>query len=177
MTILTPITTGCTNEARRESTWPKGFGKFLPIFANYVEAARDLEGIDFSYDPACSMWRRDEEVAHKHLLHSLANLRHLPVRLPEDRPLQRFTLLIDAMLDDANPASPRDLHRQMQIGFFLQFQVLGFGPAAQHRNAMLIHARHLADAMARLSLFDFSPENEIGDVDLPDSDETPPGGS
>ena len=58
--------------------------------------------------------------------------------------------------------------------FFRQFQVPGFGPTAQSRNALLIQARHLIDAMMRLPLFDYSPECAIApDASAPADDLSP----
>ncbi len=169
MTIHTPITVGCVNEAPRETTWSKEFANFLPILANYIETQQDLEDISHSYDPAYSIWNRDAEVADARVMKSLQELHDLPVHLPEDRPLYRCARLVHAMLDSSVPSRPRHLHRQMQIAFFQQYQVPGFGPTAQNRNSILIRARHLIDAMAQLSLFDFNPEEEIDATGLPEA--------
>lgn len=105
-----------------------------------------------------SLWRRDRDVAELRLAQSVLGLHRFPVRIPEDRPLQRLVALVYRMLDDHEPCAPRQLHREMKASFFRHYQVAGIGPIAQHRNMLLIQARHLIDAMIKLPFFDYLPE-------------------
>lgn len=155
------IMAGFVHERPRASTLSNEFSKFLPLLASFVEAERDLDDVCHSFDVAYSVWDRDCRRARAELEGFLSAFHRLPVQLPEDRPLRHVALLVDAMLNDDEPARPRHLHRQMQLVFFQRFQVPGFGPTAQHRNGLLIQARHLIDAMASLPLFDFSPDCAI----------------
>lgn len=141
------------------------FGQLLPALTFFVEAERDLQDVSPSYDPAYADWHRDAELARARLDTTLRMFHALPVQQPEDRPLRHMALFVDALLNDDDPAGPRYLHRQMQLVFFQRFQVRGFGARAQQCNAMLIHARHLIDAMIRLPLFDFSPHDAVGTDD------------
>lgn len=133
------------------------FAQLLPALTFFIEAERDLQDVSPSYDPAYANWHRDAGLARARLDTALRAFHALPVQRPEDRPLRHMALFVDALLRDDDPAGPRHLHRQMQLVFFQRFQVRGFGARAQQCNAMLIHARHLIDAMIRLPLFDFSP--------------------
>jgi hypothetical protein len=142
-----------------ESAWSLGFTLFLPLFAAYIEAERDLEDINYNQDVALSLWQRDRDADKARFVNALNGLQHLPVRLPEDRPLQCIARLISRMIDRDDPMLPRELHREMKACFFHDYQVRGFGPIAQHRNALLIQARHMVDAMIALPFFDYLPED------------------
>ncbi len=155
-----------TSDLPRVTRFSAAFTDFLPILARFVEDERDLEDISFSYDSAYSDWFRDAAIARDRLEKAIGALHALPVHLPEDRPLHRIVTLVADMLEATDPARPRRLHRDMKAVFFQQFQVRGFGPTARDRNALLIQARHLIDAMAKLPLFDFSSEEQI---DFPDT--------
>lgn len=163
-------------EVPKETRFSVAFTKFLPVLAHFIEAERDLEDINHSFDPAYGNWLRDAVAARAGVSGYLLNFHAMPVHLPEDRPLRRAALLVDAMLNDEDPSRPRHLHRQMQLVFFQQFQVRGFGPTAQHRNALLIRAWHLIDAMARLPLFDFNPVDPIDEPDAWGATEMSPSG-
>ncbi|WP_375554212.1 hypothetical protein [Roseovarius mucosus] len=151
-----------------ETVWSTAFASFLPLLAAYVEAERDLEDISHSHDPALSLWQRDRDAAEVRLAQAIVSLHRLPVRIPEDRPLQRLVALLYRMLDDHEPDAPRQLHREMKATFFRHYQVRGIGPNAQHRNMLLIQARHLVDAMITLSFFDYLPEEAVPEPDLED---------
>lgn len=151
-----------------ETTWSKAFASFLPLLATYVEAERDLEDISHNYDPALSLWQRDRDAAEMRLALAVLSLHRLPVRIPEDRPLQRLVALVYRMLDDHEPDAPRQLHREMKATFFRHYQLRGIGPIAQHRNKLLIQARHLIDAMIKLPFFDYLPEEAVPEPDLED---------
>jgi hypothetical protein len=142
-----------------ETAWSKGFTLLLPLFAAYVESEQDLEFIQHNDDLSLTFWQRDRDAAEARLVDALNKLQHLPVRLPEDRSLQLFTCLISRMIDRDDPMLPRQLHRQLKACFFHDYQVRGFGPIAQHRNALLIQARHMVDAMIALPFFDYLPED------------------
>jgi hypothetical protein len=144
-----------------ETAWSKGFTLLLTLFAAYVESEQDLEFIQHNDDLSLTFWQRDKDAAEARFVKALDGLQHLPVRLPEDRSLQRFTCLVSRMLDNNDPMLPRQLHREMKACFFHDFQVRGFGPIAQHRNALLIQARHMVDAMIALPFFDYLPEDEF----------------
>ena len=150
---------------RRETALSKGFTIFLPLLADFVEAERDLEDIKHSDDVALSLWTRDRDVAKARLQIALNAMHRLSVRLPEDRPLRNVVILVDRMLDDSETLFPRQLHREMKACFFSRFQVAGFGPVAQHRNAMLIQARHLVDALVALPFYDHVPTVDLTQVD------------
>ena len=147
------------------------FTAMLPALALHIEAERDLGDICHSYDPAYGLWHRDAERAQAKLRHALLVCCNSQVLLTEDRPLRRTALLLAAMLDEHGPSHPRQLYREMKAAFFQRFQVTGFSVVAQHRNAMLIQARHLIDAMIRLPLFDFDPEYEVNQTAEPDTDD------
>jgi hypothetical protein len=151
---------GQTYGPHRESAWSMAFSYFLSIFCNYVEAEQDLERIDHSQDLALVFWTRDRDVALARLERAIASLCQLSVRLPEDRPAQRFVALIGRMLDDRDSKCPRQLHREMLASVSSQYQVAGFGPIAQHRNAMLTQARNLVGAMIALPFYDYLPPAE-----------------
>lgn len=163
MAIQTPITTVGATKAPRETAASLGFIKLLQAQIAFVEAERDYEDICYSRDPAYSGWARDAEHADEYLTEAIMAFHDLPIELPEDRPLQRMALLVDAMLSANQPGGARRLHRQMLISFFSRFQVAGIGATAMHRNALLIQARHVASAIAALPLFD--------SVALPDGDD------
>lgn len=147
------------------------FTAMMPALARYIEAERDLGDVCGSYDPAYALWHRDAERAEANLLHALLACRATQVLMPEDRPLRRTAMLIAAMLDEHGPSHPRQLYREMRAAFFLRFQVPGFGVVAQHRNGLLIQARHLIDALSRLPLFDFDPGYAVNQIDEPDADD------
>ena len=144
-----------------ETAWSRAFALFLPLLATYVQAERDLEDICHSHDPALSLWQRDRDAAEMRLAQAVLGLHRLPVRIPEDRPLQRLVGLVYKMLDDHESDAPRQLHHEMKAVFFRRYQVAGIGPIAQHRNVRLIQARHLVDAMIRLPFFDYLPEKAV----------------
>ena len=148
-------------EVSHETAYSIAFAALLPSLADFIEAERDLDDICHSYDPAYGAWHRDAQRARGRLESTLRHVHRLRVERPEDQPLRRMVVLADAMLKDDAPNRPRYLHRQMRLVFFRQFQVQGFGPTAQSRNALLIQARHLIDAMMRLPLFDDSPDCAI----------------
>lgn len=177
MTIFTPMTT-TTNadrlESSRETAYSIAFAALLPTLADFIEAERDLDDICHSYDPAYGAWHRDAQVARARLDKLLRHVHGLRVERPEDQPLRRMVVLADAMLNTDAPERPRYLHRQMKLVFFRQFQVQGFGPTAQSRNALLIQARHLIDAMIRLPLFDYSPDCAIAPDATASSDDLAP---
>jgi hypothetical protein len=142
-----------------ETAWSKGFTLLLPLFAAYVESEQDLEFIQHNDDLSLTFWQRDRDAAKARLVDALNKLQRLPLRTPEDRPFQRFTCLISRMIDRDEPMLPRQLHREMKACFFNDYQVRGFGPIAQHRNALLIQARHMVDAMIALPFFDYLPND------------------
>lgn len=148
-----------------ETAWSRAFAVFLPLLATYVEAERDLEDICHNYDPALSLWQRDRDAAEMRLALAVFSLHRLAVGIPEDRPLQRFVALVYRMLNDHEPDAPRQLHREMKATFFRHYQVRGIGPVAQHRNVLLIQARHLVDAMIRLPFFDYLPDEALPEPD------------
>lgn len=148
-------------ETPQATAYSIAFAALLPGLADFIVAERDLDDICHSYDPAYGAWHRDAQLARGRLESALRHVHGLRVERPEDRPLRRIVALTDAMLKDGAPDRPRYLHRQMKLVFFRQFQVPGFGPAAHSRNALLIQARHLIDAMIRLPLFDYSPDCAI----------------
>ncbi|MBQ0749627.1 MAG: hypothetical protein KBT70_05445 [Roseovarius sp.] len=177
MTIFTPLT-AATNAERLEvshdTAYSIAFAAVLPCLADFIEAERDQADICHSYDPAYSAWHRDAQRARGRLDSALRHVHSLRVERPEDRPLRRMVVLADAMLKTDVPDRPRYLHRQMRLVFFRQFQVQGFGPTAHSRNALLIQARHLIDAMMRLPLFDYSPDCTIApDATAPADDLSP----
>lgn len=163
MTIQTPITAFGATEAPRETAASLGFVTLLRAQIAFVQAERDYEDVCHSRDPAYAGWARDAENADKHLTQAFQTFHDLPIEVPEDRPLQRMALLVDAMLSSKTPGGARRLHLEMLITFFNRFQVVGIGATAMHRNALLIQARHVASAIAALPLFD--------SVDVPDSDD------
>lgn len=148
-------------ESSHETAYSIAFAALLPCLADFIEAERDLDDICHSYDPAYGVWHRDAQQARGQLESALQHVHSLRVERPEDHPLRRMVVLTDAMLKTDAPDRPRYLHRQMKLVFFRQFQVPGFGPSAHCRNALLIQARHLIDAMMRLPLFDYSPDCAI----------------
>lgn len=146
------------------------FAAMLPVLSRFITAERDMVDISASYDPAYGAWHCEAEHAGTTLDQCLTQLHRLPIERLEDAPLRRMTLLIDAMLNNDDPSQARRTHRQMQLVFFLRYQVTGFSEVAQQRNAMLIHARHLVDALVQLPLFDFSAECVITGDDTADAD-------
>lgn len=154
--------------AARKTAWSQGFSIFLLHLADYVEAERDMADVGDNWDGALSLWTRDRNAAKTRLKKVITALRALPVKLVEDRPLSRIVILADRMLDKLEPELPRHLHRDMKGSFFRQYQVTGFGPVAQHRNALLIHARHLLDAMVALPFYNHLPTAELVQEDETD---------
>ncbi|HRK65962.1 MAG TPA: hypothetical protein PKY73_00305 [Hyphomonas sp.] len=154
MAIHTVITPLAANEAPRETIASSAFSALLQAQSAFVRAERDLEDIGHSQDPAYDFWLRDAELAQEVLTRALHHFHALPLEVPEDRPLRRMALLIDAMLGNEEPGDARCLHRKMQLAFFAQFQAQGIGATAMHRNSLLIQARHLTSAMVALPLFD-----------------------
>jgi len=145
----------------RETAWSTGFTMLLPLFADFVEAERDLEDIKHNDDVALSLWTCDRDVAKARLQNALNALHRFPVRLPEDRPLQNVVILVDRILDEHEALYPRQLHREMKACFFSQYQIASIGPVAQHRNTLLIQARHLLDALVTLPFYDHLPKAEV----------------
>lgn len=179
MTIFTPLTAATNSErleVSHETAYFIAFAALLPTLADFIEAERDLGDICHSYDPAYSAWHRDAQRARVRLDKVLRHVHGLRVERPEDQPLRRMVVLADAMLKTDAPERPLYLHRQMKLVFFRQFQVPGFGPTARSRNALLIQARHLIDAMMRLPLFDYRPDCTIApDATAPADDLSPAG--
>jgi hypothetical protein len=143
---------------------------FLPLFVAYVEAEGDLEDIHHNQDVALSLWQRDRDAADERLVDALNALQRLPIRMPEDRPLQRFACVVSRMLDDHESTPPRRLHREMKACFFRDYQVRGIGPIALHRNALLAQGRQVLDAMIKLSFFDYLPEAGFAPEDCAEED-------
>lgn len=162
-------------ESAQETAYSTAFAALLPCLARFVEAERDLGDICHSYDPAYGAWHRDAQLARAGLNKMFRQFHGLRVDRPEYQPLRRMVGLAEAMLNVCEPERPRYLHREMKLVFFRQFQVPGFGPTAQSRNALLIQARHLIDAMMRLPLFDYSPECAIAPDAEAQTDNLSPG--
>lgn len=158
MAIHTFITPDMGFETPRETPKSRAFPDLLGSLFSFVVAERDLDDVCYSQDPAYSAWMQEAELAQERLTESLRAFHSLPHAILQDRPLQRFALLIDAMLGHEEPGGARRLHRQMQFAFFSKFQVPGIGATAMQRNAMLIQARQLTTALAALPLFDSAPE-------------------
>lgn len=170
MAIHTVIMPLASNEAPRETAASRAFATLLQAQAAFVQAERDYEDVAQSRDPAYRMWERDAELAQEQLTTALRQFHALPQEAPEDRPLRRMALLIDAMLGDEEPGGARRLHRRMQLAFFVSFQAKGIGATAMHRNALLIQARHLVSAMVALPLFECAEaadSNEPAPQDMP----------
>jgi hypothetical protein len=134
-----------------------GFEALLTAYEEFVDAEVDLDFISHCDDPSVSFWTRDRDAAEKRLTERLAQLRQLSVRHPDDRPLHRFAVLLTRMLDLKDCSYPRQLWREMVSTFSTHYQVCGYGPRANYRNAMLAQALHMTNAMVRLSRFDFCP--------------------
>ncbi len=164
MAIHTNITAPTAFEAPRETIVSSAFSALLQAQSAFVRAERDLEDVGHSQDPAYAFWLRDAELAQEALTGALHHFHALPLELPEDRPLRRMALLIDAMLGNEEPGGARRLHRKMQLAFFAHFQAQGIDATAMHRNSLLIQARHLTSAMVALPLFDST------DISDPDAD-------
>lgn len=149
-----PTTPPAANEVPCASVFALEFAAFLPVLAGFIDAERDLEEVQGAFDPAYKAWERDADLAQQRLTTALCALRDLPARAPEDRPLQRMMLLIDGLFGAEDNTTFRSLHRRMHMAFFSQLQVRGYGPEAQRTNTLLLHARHMVDAMATLPLFE-----------------------
>ena len=160
-----------TQRLAQDTPLSLAFTAMMPALARYIEAERDLGDVCDSYDPAYALWHRDADRAESDLRHELLSCCTTQVLITEDRPLRRTALLIKAMLDGHEPSQPRQLYSEMKSAFFKQFQVPGFGVVAQHRNGLLIQARHLIDALSRLPLFDFDPDYAVNQIDEPDADD------
>lgn len=169
MAIHTNITSLSPFEAPRETAVSKAFVELLQVQAAFVRAELDLEDVAHSQDPAYAFWLSDAETAQERLTKSLHQFQALTAEVPEDRPLKRMAMLIDAMLGQEEPGGARRLHREMQLRFFSHLQASGIGAVAMHRNAMLIQARHLTTAMVVLPLFDSTDVDE----DCTDPDMSP----
>lgn len=72
-------------------------------YTDYVEAEQDFEYIRHNSDPSLTLWERDKNLARLRLKNTIEKLQHLPVRLLEDRPLQRFVVLAGRMVDNDGP--------------------------------------------------------------------------
>lgn len=179
MNMSTPMAVTANSErleSSNETAYSIAFAALLPTLADFIEAERELDDICHSYDPAYGVWHRDAQVARMRLDSMLRHVHGLRAERPEDQPLRRMVVLADAMLKTDAPERPLYLHRQMKLVFFRQFQVPGFGPTARLRNALLIQARHLIDAMMRLPLFDYRPDCTIApDATAPADDLSPAG--
>jgi len=157
------------HEPPSETPITLAFRNVLTTMHAFVNAERDLEDIAYSRDPAYAVWAADTEQAHENLAEALGVVHSLPAEFREDRPLKRMALLADAMIGHEVPGGARDLHLQMHMVFFTKFQAAGLSSTAMHRNGLLIHARHLVNAMISLPLFDGSPIEEAPFNDgLPD---------
>ncbi len=170
MTTQLLITAEQTDKANVQTPLCNAFPLFLSKLVRFIEAERDVADISASYDPAYSDWHRESEHASIELDGCLMDMHQLPIHRLEDMCLRRMTRLIDAMLNDDDPERARQTHRHMQLVFFLRYQVTGFSDVAQHYNGMLIHARHLVDALVQLPLFDFSEACVIAADDEADAD-------
>ncbi|MBQ2262928.1 MAG: hypothetical protein II336_16380 [Loktanella sp.] len=153
-----------------DTVFSSAFATMLPNLSHFIAAERDMGDISASYDPAYAAWFRDVARANAALDRSLMQLHQLPIQRPEDDPLCRMALLIDAMLNDDDPVWARQAHHHMHLVFFQRYQVAAFSEVAQHCNGLLIQARHLVDALIQLPLFDFSPECVITGDDAADAD-------
>lgn len=160
-----PITVDLAGEPPRETPLSLAFPALLTAVRALIIAEREFGEVGYSFDPAFADWLQDTERTHEQLTTGLRHFHALPYTIPEDRPLQNFARLIDAMLGHEEPGGARRLCREMRVTFFSRFQLHGIGPTALHRNALLAQARHLVSALAELPLFDGAPE--AVDDDLP----------
>lgn len=158
----------------RASVWTQAFEIFLSHYTDYVEAEQDLEFIEHNTDPSVGLWQRDKNVAELRLKNTIEKLQNLPVRMPEDRPLQLFVELAGKMLDNDGPKTARQLNREMCGCFTRQYQIAGIGPVARHRNELLLHGRSVANAMVALSFYDFVPPQDGAFEDVSEADELLP---
>lgn len=165
MTKQTPIMPDLGHEAPLETAISVAFRNVLSTMHAFIDAERDLEDIAYSQDPAYSAWAADTEQAYENLADALAGIHCLPVDLREDLPLKRMAQLADAMIGHEEPGGARAMHAEMQLAFFTQLQASGLSQTAMHRNGLLLHARHLVNAMISLPLFDGTPFDERLAVD------------
>ncbi|MCX7567156.1 hypothetical protein OS189_12455 [Sulfitobacter sp. F26169L] len=154
MTIQTHITAAGGHEAPPETELMLAFCESISCMQKFLLAELDLDDVGYSQDLAYSNWVRDSEVAFSNLADALGETRNLPVEIPEDTPLKRMALLMDEILGNEDPAAARAMHLKMQLMFFTQLQATGLSPTAIHRNGLLVHARHLVDAMMSFPSWD-----------------------
>jgi hypothetical protein len=168
MTKHSPITPTGGHEAPPETELMLAFCKSLTCMQAFLLAELDLDYIGYSQDPAYANWIRDTETAFENLADALGETRSLPVEIPEDMPLKRMALLMDDILGNEDPDAARATHLKMQLMFFTRLQATGLSITAMHRNGLLVHARHLVDAMMSLPSWDSDlsddedPTDEIG---------------
>jgi len=136
----------------------------------FLLAELDLDNVGYSQDPAYANWVRDSEVAFSNLADALGETRNLPVEVPEDMPLKRMALLMDDILGNEDPAAARAMHLEMQLMFFTQLQTTGLSLTAMHRNGLLVHARHLVDAMMSLPSWGRDLSDDLFDDHGPSDD-------
>ncbi|QUJ76953.1 hypothetical protein KDD17_02570 [Sulfitobacter albidus] len=165
MTKYVPIMPDLGHEPPKNTRISLAFCDVLKALKAFTIAERDLEDIAHSQDPAYSMWAADTERAFEHLADALGKVHCLPLEICEDIPLKRMTLLIDTMIGHEEPGGARALQFEMQLMFFTKLQAAGLSPTAIHRNGLLIHGRHLVNAMLCLPLFDGAPVDDASSGD------------
>lgn len=170
MTTQTLITPTGGHEAPTETELMLAFCKSMTCMQTFLLAELDLDEVGHSQDPAYLNWVNDSEKAFSTLADALAETRRIPVEIPEDMPLKRMAVLMDDILGNEDPHSARAVHLKMQLVFFSQLQAAGISTTAMHRNGLLVHARHLLDAMMSLPLWDRDLTDDPFDLDGPTDD-------
>lgn len=170
MTNQTHITPTGGHEAPPATELMHAFCKSLTCMQTFLLAELDLDEIGYSQDPAYASWIRDSENAFSALSDALGETRTLPVEIPEDIPLKRMAVLMDDILGNEDPHSARAVHLKMQLMFFSQLQAAGLSTTAMHRNGLLVHARHLVDAMMSFPSWDHDRNDEPLDDHGPTDD-------
>lgn len=170
MTYQHHITPTGGHEAPPATELMHAFCKSLTCMQTFLLAELDLDDIGYSQDPAYANWICESEKAFSTLADALAETRCIPVEIPEDMPLKRMAVLMDDIIGNENPHFARAVHLKMQLVFFSQLQAAGLSTTAMHRNGLLVHARHLLDAMMSLPLWDRDLTDDPFDLDGPTDD-------
>lgn len=131
----------------------------LPV---HIEAEREIEDVDV-WDPAFSNWLTDAEHAFEAVTTQLSTIASLEVMRPEDMPLKRISLLIDAMIGSEDPDGFRSFYVLLPK-FEALFWRSGSSDAAQHANEMLEAARAHIDTLATLLTYDDLAETDVDEA-------------
>ena len=141
------------------------FSGLLTALARHAEAERDIEDVDV-FDPAFRDWLTDAENTFTSVTTLISSIGRAEPARSEDLPLQRMTMLVDAMIGSEEPGTFARLHRLMPQ-FEAAFRSKQNNGVARRVNHMLLTACARMDELASLLSYEDLIEAEDQDsIDL-----------